>query len=118
MFLDLNRNQEDVADNLTENKGLLLGIKANDKLQGYCQYEPQQDDEVEIVWFCANQTFGTPLYIFMEKYFERNNYTKILLNIELDDRDVVRKLNLWYRVGFTCVDVELDVNIIRMEKSI
>ncbi|AUV58649.1 n-acetyltransferase [Bandra megavirus] len=99
-YLDSDITREQVVSKINENQGYLIGIKVDGKLQGYCQYKQINDNQVKIVWFCANKGFGTPLYIFMEKYFELNNYNKIIISVSLEDKYNVNRLNFWYKMGF------------------
>ncbi|ANB50799.1 hypothetical protein [Powai lake megavirus] len=99
-YLDSDITRDEVVSKINENKGYLIGIKVDGKLQGYCQYKQINDNQVKIIWFCANKGFGTPLYIFMEKYFELNNYAKIVISVSLEDKYNVNRLNFWYKMGF------------------
>lgn len=99
-YMDPGQTRKDVVKKLNENQGFLVGIKIENELEGYCQYKPINDSDVDIVWFCANKGCATPLYIFMEKFFEYNDYTKIYVDVNLDDQDATRKINFWYAVGF------------------
>ncbi|AZL89162.1 N-acetyltransferase [Megavirus baoshan] len=99
-YLDSDITRDQVISKINENKGYLIGIKVDGKLQGYYQYQQINDNQVKIIWFCANKGFGTPLYIFMEKYFELNNYNKIIISVSLEDKYNVNRLNFWYKMGF------------------
>lgn len=99
-YLDPGQTRNNVVKKLNENQGFLIGIKIENELEGYCQYKPINDSDVDIVWFCANKGCATPLYIFMEKFFEYNDYTKIYVDVNLDDQNATRKINFWYAVGF------------------
>lgn len=118
MYLDSDRTREAVLENLKNNPGLLIGIKINGTLQGYCQYEPIESMEVKIVWFCANKGSGTALYTFIEKYFKLNNYTKIILDVSLIGSFATRRINFWYQMGFTTYESIPEKNKVHMEKNI
>lgn len=99
-YLDSDITRDQIVSKINENQGYLIGIKVDGKLQGYYQYQQINDNQVKIVWFCANKGFGTPLYIFMEKYFELNNYNKIIISVSIEDKYNVNRLNFWYKMGF------------------
>jgi len=118
LYLDSDQTRESVSQNLSNNKKLLIGIKEGGHLQGYCQYKSNEDKSVKLIWFCANKTFGTPLYIFMEKYFEKNDYNKILITVSLYGQFAIRRLNFWYLVGFLTYDINQAESKIYMSKQI
>lgn len=118
LYMDSDRDKNSVLQNILDNRGLLIGIKVDDRFQGYCQYEPHNNMEVKIIWFCANKGFGTPLYIFIEKYFTFNNYIKIILVVSLEGIYATRRINFWYLMGFTTYDTLPEKNKIHMEKTI
>jgi hypothetical protein len=120
IFMDSDRTEDDVLKNMKKNKGLLIGIKDEDKneLQGYCQYVPLDNKEVEIKWFCANKTFGEALYIFMEKYFQSKKYTRITVDFSLDGRYAIPRINFWNRIYFRTYKINTANNVIYMDKLI
>jgi hypothetical protein len=83
IYLNPMATRDDILQKLSDNEGMLLGIKVDDKLQGYFQYEPieistelptETNDNVQVISFFANPSYRTALYSFMEKFFQRNNY--------------------------------------------
>ena len=90
---------DQVKTRLIANAGLFIGIKSYDdtdeKLQGYCQYAIS-DSTVTIRWFCANKTFGTPLYKFLEKFFWLSGFKKI----NLTEKTANAKIDFWKKMGF------------------
>jgi hypothetical protein len=117
IYLDPNRTRNDVVQNIINNKGLLIGIKIDGKLEGYCQYDPYENMEVEILWFCANKGYRTALYTFMENYFGLSNYTRIILNIDLEKSHSAELINFWYAMGFKTYEALSDKKM-HMEKYI
>ncbi|AVL95004.1 hypothetical protein ma618 [Moumouvirus australiensis] len=117
MYLDSDRTIDQVVRDINKYRGFLIGIKVDDILQGYCQYKEIDNNKVKIVWFCANKGFGTPLYIFMEKYFQLNNYNHVILTVSLEDKYSTRRLNFWYKMGFRSNGIS-DKKQITMEKNI
>lgn len=118
LYLDSGYNKTTVLQKITDNRGLLIGIKIDDKLQGYCQYKPIDETGIKIIWFCANKGFGTPLYIFLEKYFKLNAYTKIILTVSLEGQHSTRRINFWYTMGFSAYETLPENKKIRLEKNI
>ncbi|QGR54137.1 hypothetical protein [Moumouvirus maliensis] len=117
MYLDSDRTIDQVVKDINKYKGFIIGIKVDEILQGYCQYKEIDNNKVKIVWFCANKGFGTPLYIFMEKYFQLNNYDHVILAVSLEDKYSTRRLNFWYKMGFRSNGIS-DKKQITMEKNI
>uniref|UniRef100_A0A6G6ABV3 N-acetyltransferase n=1 Tax=Borely moumouvirus TaxID=2712067 RepID=A0A6G6ABV3_9VIRU len=117
MYLDSDRTIDQVVKDINKYKGFIIGIKVDEILQGYCQYKEIDNNKVKIVWFCANKGFGTPLYIFMEKYFQLNNYNHIVLTSSLEDKYSTRRLNFWYKMGFRSNGIS-DKKQITMDKNI
>ena len=118
LFLDTDRTSDDVIQNIQSNPGLLIGIKIDGKLEGYCQYKPQGNMDVKIVWFCANKGFGTALYVFMEKYFRINNYVRIILVVSLEGPYATKYINFWYHNGFMTYETIAEKKKVYMEKFI
>ena len=118
IFMDDARKEDDVSANLTKNKNRLIGIRDENGLQGYCQYEPTENNEVNIVWFSANKTFRGPLYIFMEKYFQSKKYTRIIITFSLDGKYAIPNMNFWTRVHFRTFKINTANNTISMDKLI
>uniref|UniRef100_A0A6C0CA95 N-acetyltransferase domain-containing protein n=1 Tax=viral metagenome TaxID=1070528 RepID=A0A6C0CA95_9ZZZZ len=118
VFMDFDRTEEDVLKNLQMNKGLLIGIRDENSLQGYCQFAPLENKEVEIKWFCANKMFGEALYIFMEKYFQGKKYTRITIKFSLDGRHAIQRINFWNRIYFRTYKINTANNVIYMDKLI
>ncbi|BCS83394.1 putative N-acetyl transferase [Cotonvirus japonicus] len=117
-YFDSDRTKDDVLKNISKNQGKLIGIKVDDELQGYCQFQEESKSQVKITWFCANKGYGTALYIFMEKYFQLNNYHKIFLIVSLEGEYSIRRINFWYHQGFKTYETNPDGKKIYMEKSI
>ena len=118
MYLDSDQYKNSVMEKIIDNRGLLIGIKVDNILQGYCQYEPLENLEVKIVWFCANKGYGTPLYTFIEKYFRLNDFTRVVLVVSLEGSYSTRRINFWYRMGFNTYETLPEKNKIHMEKNI
>lgn len=118
IYLDPNIDRETVMQKIINNRGLLIGIKVDDKLEGYCHYEPLDNFEVSIEWFCANKGSGTPLYLFMEKYFKMNDYTRVILAVNLEGPNSTRRINFWYSMGFSTYETLPDQKKVLMEKFI
>lgn len=97
---------DEVKKRLVEYYGWIIGIKVNNKLEGYCHYEELTDKIVTIIWFYANKSYSTPLYTFMEKYFLMNDYQRIqvVINLNLESAE---KLNFWNKMDFN-IDREQD----------
>lgn len=111
-------DQDTVRNQIIDNSGLLIGIKVNGKLEGYCQYEPSENLEVEIVKYCVNKGFTTALYLFMEKYFALNDYQRIKVNVDLNNNESTRMINFWYAMGFTTYHTSIKDNKVHLEKNI
>jgi hypothetical protein len=117
-YLDSDQTLESAKEKIEKNKGKLIGIKANDKLQGYCQYAPSENSIVKMVWFCANKSYGTPLYQFMEKYFKVNEYEHIILVCSLEGSYAIRRLNFWTKMGFRVDKIDNTKHKLYMQKDI
>lgn len=118
IFMNPIRDRDSVLNNLRNNYGLLIGIKVDGKLEGYCQYEPYDNLEVKITWFCANKGYRTPLYNFMEKYFRLNDYTRIMIDVILTEANSTSMINFWYGMEFVTYHNLPEKNILHMEKYI
>ena len=103
-FIDANQTRENVVKKIQNNRGRLIGIKVNGVLQGYCLYDIAATKTVQIIWFSANKGYGKTLYIFVKRYFKRNDYTRIIVIITLDSPYTLIRLNFWYGVGFTAFE--------------
>ncbi len=117
-YLDSDQSIDMTRKKIKKYATKLIGIKSEEKLQGYGQFEPSGNSEVKIKWFCANKTYGTPLYKFMEKYFFTNNYTKIILSVSLKGSYAVARLNFWNKMGFKTDKIDISSNTIFMSKLI
>jgi len=117
-YLDSDADIEYVDRKISDNQGYLIGIKADDHLQGYCQYEPRDNQVVFITWFCANKGYGTPLYTFMEKYFKANDYKKIILVVNLEGSYSTARINFWYKMGFKTYESVPEKYKVHMEKHL
>ena len=120
-YLDSDQTKQVVKSKIIENEksGNIVGIKYNEILQGYCQFKPVEQSKVKIIWFCANKSFGTPLYMFMEKYLSmRGTFTMIILSVSLQGSYAVRRLNFWNKMGFVTSGIDTKINTIFMEKNI
>jgi hypothetical protein len=117
-YLDSDIDSQTVMQKIINNPGLFIGIKIDNILEGYCHYEPLENLEVMIVWFCANKGFGTPLYLFMEKYFRMNDYTRIILVVSLEGSYSTRRINFWYSMGFLTYETHPEKKKVHMEKFI
>lgn len=93
------QEKENLINKIKKNLGLIVGIKINDKLQGYCQYEPLNDNDVMITYFCGNKGYRSPLYLFMSKFLKLSGYDKIILDIDKSDK-LSQELDFWHRMGF------------------
>lgn len=118
LYYDSDLTREKVIKKIRDNPGLLIGIKVNDRLQGYCHYEPIGNLQVKIVWFCANKGYGTPLYLFMEKYFQRNNYQRVIIVVSLEGSYGLTRLNFWYAMGFVADAILPEEKKVKMHKDI
>lgn len=96
--------EEDILNMIKKYKGHLIGIKANDKLQGYCCFESKDESKVEIKWSCVNKGYETALYTFVERFFQKNNFDEIITKIDFDDSNFTKKLNFQYGAGFVAFD--------------
>jgi hypothetical protein len=117
-YLDSDATKQQVLDKLAANKGFLIGIKADGKLQGYAQYHPIENNEVKIDWFNANKGYGTPLYLFLQKLFKRNSYTRATIIISLEGSYAVRRVNFWCKMGFNIYEINLNDKKMLAEKKI
>ncbi|AKI80314.1 putative N-acetyltransferase [Acanthamoeba polyphaga mimivirus] len=118
LYLDSDQTIDRVKQNLSTNKGHIIGIKSDNKLEGYCWYKEVSNNEVKIFWFCANKGYGTALYTFMEKYFKLNNYSRIVIDVSMEGSYAVRRINFWNHQGFKTYQVKTDNHKIHMEKDI
>lgn len=118
MYFDSDTDLDTVTNKLKEHQGHLIGVKINDKLEGYCQYMPLKDSTVKIVWFNANKGVGTLLYDFMERFFVLNNYTKVHLIVSLEGSYAIKRLNFWNKMGFTTVEINNNDKKLIMEKDL
>jgi hypothetical protein len=99
VYLDPRQTKENVISKIENNLYFIIAVKVNNKLQGYCQYEPLDDKTVRISWFCSNKGYRTALYVFMEKFFGLSGYDKIILDIDKNDM-VSQELEFWHTMGF------------------
>lgn len=97
-YLDSDITLDIVKEKLVANKNEFIGLRVDGSLEAYCQYKLNTD--AKLVWFCANKTYGTPLYQFMEKFFSKNDFEIIRLSISLEGSYNVRRLNFWIHMGF------------------
>jgi hypothetical protein len=111
-------DKDSVLHDIQNNTGLLIGIKVDGKLEGYCQYEPFENLEVSIVTFCVNKGYRTALYIFMENYFKMNDYTRIMVDVTLSHSGSKETMNFWYAMDFITYEILSQKNVIHMEKFI
>ena len=118
LYLDSDRTIEDVLKDLHTFSGEIIGIKAEDRLQGYAIFVPKDHSEVKIKWFCANKGYGTALYSFLESYLRSNDYTKIDIIVSLEGSYGLTRLNFWYKNGYMATTIVLDEKKILMEKEI
>lgn len=117
-YLDSDTDMNTTIAKIKDNIGLLIGIKIDDKLEGYCLYDPLENNQVKIVWFCANKGYGTLLYKFMEKYFKLAGYTKILIVVSIQGSYATQRINFWNKVGFRTYESIPEKYKIHMEKNI
>lgn len=117
-YLDSDRTRLDVQNNIIENKtsGNIVSIESDGIIQGYCQLEPIDKSKIKIKWFCANKSYGTPLYMFMEKYLSIRGYEKIILSVSLEGSYNVRRLNFWNKMGFIAYEINAKINTVFMER--
>jgi hypothetical protein len=120
IYLNANQNKSTVSKIISDNEGLLIGVKYDNQLQGYCQFKPHLNDTnvVDIVWFCANKTYGTPLYKFVEAFFATSGYTIINTIVTMENPHAVRILNFWYLMEFRTYKVDSKELTIYLEKAI
>lgn len=74
----------------------LIGIKVDNVFHGYVQYHLIDDDQIEIIRFCAHHSYRTPLYTFMEKFFRAIGCQRISIGF-LGDEDLEK---FWMQRGF------------------
>lgn len=98
------KTKQDILDMIKKNKGYLIGVKADDKLQGYCHFDILNKSEVEIKSSCVNKGYSTALYTFVERFFQKNNYDEITTKINLNDPNFTEKINFQYGAGFLAYD--------------
>ena len=95
-------NVQNKLIDILENKNEFLsivGMKVDDELQAYCQYKIV-GDSVHINYFCALKGYGTPLYTFVEKYFDMNGFNEIISMVNVKEIMADQKINFWYKQGF------------------
>jgi hypothetical protein len=90
-------------------------IKSNDIIKGYCYLEIDDKFNAEILTFKTEKGFGTPLFIFIQKFMELNNCDKMVYKFKLGD-DSVKMLNFWYKMGLEILS--LDFPNVVMEKEL
>jgi hypothetical protein len=90
-------------------------IKSNDIIKGYCYLEIDDKFNAEILAFKTDKGFGTPLFIFIQKFMELNNCDKLVYKIKLGD-DSVKILNFWYKMGLEMASFDFP-NVV-MEKEL
>ena len=125
-YLDSDQTIQQTREKIDKNPNLLIGIKSNGILQGYCHYKfftetneaNETENFVKIVWFNANKSYGTPLYKFMEKYFLINGYNKVILTVSLKGSYAIRRLNFWNKMEFETKNINNTHNEIYMSKII
>lgn len=99
--VDFLKTDDDVLQNMKQ--GGYIGLKVDGVFRGFCSYKQKNVDEIEIISFCTVKGFGSTLYIFMEKFFKINGYSKIILNVfDWDSLDFgyTPQINFWYKRGF------------------
>ena len=101
------RTIDQVMKNLSSNPGQLIGVKINDVLEGYCQYEYPNPTTAKIICFSANQGYNSTLYSFMAKYFGSSGHNHVVLPIDLSNEHAVNRLNFWYDQEFTASRIAL-----------
>lgn len=116
LYLDSDEERSIALNKLQSNPNLLIGIKVDGTLEGYCQYEPIDSKTVKIIWFCANKGYGRPLYLFMERFFIKIGFEKISLTVSLEGSHATRRINFWYLNGFVTYESIPDNKKIYMEK--
>ena len=115
-YPDIDRNI--VMKKINNNSGLLIGMKVDDKLEGYCQFKLLENKEVEIVYFFANKGYRAALYIFVEKYFKMNDYVRIEIIVDMNTLDAAQQINFWYDMDYKIYKTQQDRNLFLMEKFI
>uniref|UniRef100_A0A6C0LU36 N-acetyltransferase domain-containing protein n=1 Tax=viral metagenome TaxID=1070528 RepID=A0A6C0LU36_9ZZZZ len=114
-YFDSNQIEENVIRKI--NRGNIIGIIVDKILKGYCQFE-FLDNEIIITWFITKKAYGTPLYIFIEKYFSINNVSKIIIIVNLEDIYAIRRINFWYHMNFECFEINNIKHELKMIKEI
>lgn len=99
-YLNVDETEDDVRSKIEKNEmeGNLIGIEADGILQGYCQTKRIGGSGVMIVWFCANKSFKTPLYTFLEKYLKVSGYELVYVSNKKTWNDEMIKF--WDKMGF------------------
>ena len=118
IYLDPNISRNSVLQKIKDNPGRLIGIKIDDKLQGYCQFKFLGNKEVRITWFCANKGFSTALYAFLERYFKLNDYIRIEILVTMVGEYAAKRINFWYDMDYQTSEMLPDKNQILVEKFI
>lgn len=118
VYFDSNATKDDVLKKIRNNHGLLIGIKVDNMLQGYCFYNPLENKEIKFEWFCANKGYGTALYTFLERFFQQAGYERILLTVSLEGSYAIRRINFWYLMGFTVYEAMPEKKKLNMHKYI
>lgn len=118
LYLDSDEDRATALEKVEDNPGLLIGIRVDGQMNGYAHYEPLENNEVTIVWFCAHKGYGTPLYQFLERYFKKNDYTKIKIVVSLEGSYATNRVNFWYKQGFKVYKTLHEKYKLHMEKSI
>ena len=87
--------------------GDVIGVFANNKLQGYFKYNLDLNKHaVMITHFKTLKGKRSLLYVFIEKYFSSNGFNTIYVVVDTKDKDAIDNLNLWTREKFSFEKVE------------
>ena len=89
-------------------------IKSNEVIKGYCYLEIDDKFNAEILAFKTEKGFGTPLFIFIQKFMELNNCDKVVYKIKLGD-DSVKTLNFWYKMGLEMLSFDFPDVVMQKE---
>jgi hypothetical protein len=109
-------SSNEISNKMLSHKGHFIGIKINGILNGYFYFDPQENNEVDIIDFYAEKKYGSTLYQFLERFFSENGFTRIYTTIKLNIEYAVRLLNFWYGCGFLTYGLLMSEQCILLEK--
>jgi len=99
-----------VSNNIGD-ESMIIGLKVDDQLKAYCQYAVK-NGAVHINNFCAVKGYGTPLYTFIERFFDLGGFNKIITLVNIKESMADRKINFWYKQGFHTMNIHNDTYLL------